>query len=302
MQTATVFNIQKFSLNDGPGIRTVVFLKGCPLRCYWCSNPESQVREPQVEWNERACIGCGRCLEELPGARAIKTGSRRHVDVGTLDARDEHVRRAVQACPMRALSVVGETKDVEEVLEECLKDLPFYRQSGGGVTISGGEPLVWPDFCRELVERLHEEGVDTNMETTAHVNPAAFDAVTRLLDHVYIDMKHGGPREHRAGTGVENDLILANTAHAIAAGTDVLVRIPVIPGFNDSVQVAGMMAARLAEVGATRVQLLPFHNFGESKYDLLGRDYRLRGRKGLQPEDLEAYQKVFSDAGIDTFF
>ena len=131
---------------------------------------------------------------------------------------------------------------------------------------------------------------------------AAFDAVTRLLDHVYIDMKHGGPREHRAGTGVENDLILANTAHAIAAGTDVLVRIPVIPGFNDSVQVAGMMAARLAEVGATRVQLLPFHNFGESKYDLLGRDYRLRGRKGLQPEDLEAYQKVFSDAGIDTFF
>ncbi len=302
MQTATVFNIQKFSLDDGPGIRTVVFLKGCPLRCYWCSNPESQVRAPQVEWDEGACTGCGRCLEEVPGAPTAVTGGKRHVAVSALDARDGHVRRSVQACPTRALSVVGKTMEVEEVVDECLKDLPFYRQSGGGVTISGGEPLVWPDFCAELIARLREEGVDTNMETTAHVDPTTFDAVTGLLDHIYIDMKHASSDAHHAGTGVENDLVLANAARAISTGGDVLVRIPLIPGFNDSAQEAGMMATRLREMGAARVQLLPFHNFGESKYDLLGRDYRLRGRRGLHPEDLEGYRTVLLNAGIDAFF
>lgn len=302
MQTATVFNVQKFSLDDGPGIRTVVFLKGCPLRCYWCSNPESQLRRPQLEWNARSCVGCRACLAACPGTPAAGPDERRHVDVRAVNAESPEARAAVAGCPDRALSVAGRTRTTEDVFEECMQDEPFYLQSGGGVTLSGGEPLTWPDFCVELLTRLREAGVDTNVETTAHVAPEVFDRVTALLDHAYIDMKHWDAAAHREGTGVENDLILANTRRAIERGLDVLVRTPVIPGFNDSTEDARHFAERLHEVGASRVQLLPFHNFGESKYDLLGRDYRLHGKVTLHPEDLEEFRQAYVDAGIDAFF
>lgn len=302
MQTATVFNVQKFSLDDGPGIRTVVFLKGCPLRCYWCSNPESQLRRPQLEWNARSCVGCRACLAACPGVAAAGPEDRRHVDVRAVDAASPEAEAAVAGCPGRALTVAGRTRTTEDVFEECMQDEPFYLQSGGGVTLSGGEPLTWPDFCVELLTRLRDAGVNTNVETTAHVAPEVFDRVTALLDHAYIDMKHWDAAAHREGTGVENDLILANTRRAIERGLDVLVRTPVIPGFNDGIEDARRFAERLHEVGATRVQLLPFHNLGESKYDLLGRDYRLHGLANLHEEDLEGFRQVYVDAGIDAFF
>lgn len=301
MQYATIFNIQKFSLDDGPGIRTVVFLKGCPLRCYWCSNPESQRRAPQLEWDAKACTGCGTCLAALPGAPARELDGKRHVDIRALDAASEDASRAIAACPARALKVVGERKSTAEVVEECMQDEPFYEQSGGGVTLSGGEPLLWPDFCVELLEALRERGVDTNIETTAHAAPDVFDRVVGLLDHAFIDMKHGDAACHRAGTGVDNDLILRNTARAIAAGVDVLVRTPIIPGFNDRPEDARLMAERLAEVGAARVQLLPFHNYGENKYRMLDRSYELEGALGLHPEDLAELRAVYQEAGIDAF-
>ena len=302
MQTATVFNVQKFSLDDGPGIRTVVFLKGCPLRCYWCSNPESQARAPQLEWNEKSCVGCRACLAACPGAPAAGPEEKRHVDVRAVDAESPEAEAAVAGCPGRALSVAGRTRTTADVLEECLQDEPFYEQSGGGVTLSGGEPLTWPDFCCELLGMLREAGVDTNVETTACVPEADFERICALLDHAYIDMKHWDATRHREGTGADNRLILANTRRAIEGGLDVLVRTPVIPGFNDGLDDARRFAERLAEVGATRVQLLPFHNFGESKYDLLGRDYRLHGQVTLHPEDLEEFRAAYLGAGIDAFF
>lgn len=302
MQSATVFNVQKFSLDDGPGIRTVVFLKGCPLRCYWCSNPESQLRAPQLEWDEKSCVGCGACVAACPSAGAVEVGGKRHVDVRAVDASSEEGRAAVEGCPARALSVAGRTRTTEDVLEECLQDEPFYQQSGGGVTLSGGEPLTWPDFSCELLGRLREAGVDTNIETTACVRAEDFDRACALLDHAYIDMKHWDAARHREGTGVTNELILANTRRAIENGVDVLVRTPVIPGFNDDVEDARRLAERLAGVGAARVQLLPFHNFGESKYDRLGRDYRLHGRTNLHEEDLADFRQAYLDAGIDAFF
>ena len=302
MQTATVFNVQKFSLDDGPGIRTVVFLKGCPLRCYWCSNPESQLRRPQLEWNARSCVGCRACLAVCPDAPAAGPEDRRHVDVRAVDAESPEAAAAVAGCPGRALSVAGRTRSTGDVFEECMQDEPFYQQSGGGVTLSGGEPLTWPDFCVELLGLLREAGVDTNVETTAHVPARDFERVTELLSHAYIDMKHWDATAHREGTGVNNDLILANTRAAIERGVDVLVRTPVIPGFNDGIEDARRFAERLHEVGATRVQLLPFHNLGESKYDLLGRDYRLHGLANLHEEDLEGFRQAYLDAGIDAFF
>ena len=302
MQSATVFNIQKFSLNDGPGIRTVVFLKGCPLRCLWCSNPESQHREPQLEWKASACTGCGTCVGLCPQASAITTVGKRHVDVRKLRGDSPEAAAAIEACPARALSCVGETKTVDEVLETCLQDRLFYEDSGGGVTLSGGEALTWPEFDIELLSRLHGEGVDTCIETEAYVPTATFEAVAEHLDHLLIDLKHWDSSAHERGTGGGNGLVLANLRRAFDMGKDVLVRTPVIPGFNDGVEDARHMARILLDVGTTRVQLLPFHSFGESKYDLLGWEYHLHGTQNLHPEDLAEYARAYQDEGVEAFF
>ena len=302
MQTATVFNIQKFSLNDGPGIRTVVFLKGCPLRCAWCANPESQARAPQLEWKESACAGCGKCLSVTPGTGAREISGKRHVDVRGLRGDSDEARAAVAACPTRALSVVGENKTVDEVIQVCLQDQPFYEDSGGGVTLSGGEALMWPDFCEELLDHLHKEGVDTCIETEAHVSPRVFQRMTGLLDHMLIDLKHVDPQRIARHTGGRADLMLENLRWALANHPDVLPRTPVITGFNDSVDDARAMARWLRETGATRVQLLPFHNFGEGKYALIDMPYSLRGVKNLRPENLATYRQVYLNEGIDAFF
>ena len=302
MHTATVFNIQKFSLNDGPGIRTVVFLKGCPLRCAWCSNPESQRRAPQLEWKESACIGCGACLAAAPGADAVEYAGKRHVDVRTLRGYTPEAQAAIRACPTRALTCTGETKTVDEVLRVCLQDQPFYEDSDGGVTLSGGEALTWPDFCEALLVRLHEEGIDTCIETEAHVSPQVFQRIAAHLDHLLVDLKHVDSARLKERTGVDDHLMLANLRWAIEQGLDVLPRTPVIPGFNDSLDDARAMARWLREAGATRVQLLPFHNFGESKYELLDMPYTLHGVKNLHPEDLEDYRQAYLDEGIDAFF
>ena len=302
MQSATVFNIQKFSLNDGPGIRTVVFLKGCPLRCAWCANPESQSRTPQLEWKQSACVGCGACVAAAPDAKAVEHAGKRHVDVRGLRGDSSQGKAAVAACPTHALTCTGETKTVDEVLKVCLQDKPFYEDSGGGVTLSGGEALTWPDFCAELLGCLHEEGIDTCIETEAHVPAKTFQRIAASLDHMLIDLKHVDATKVRTHTAGQADLMLHNLRWAIAHHPDVLPRTPVIPGFNDGEDDARAMAAWLRNAGATRVQLLPFHNFGESKYELLNMPYTLRGMENLHPEELRDYRQIYLDEGIEAFF
>jgi pyruvate formate lyase activating enzyme len=302
MESATIFNIQKFSLNDGPGIRTVVFLKGCPLRCAWCANPESQARTPQLEWKESACVGCGACLAAAPHARSVTYAGKRHVDVRALRGDTEAGRAAVSACPARALTCTGETRTLDEVLAVCLQDQPFYEDSGGGVTLSGGEALTWPDFCEELLLALHDHGVDTCIETEAHVAPEVFRRIAAHLDHMLIDLKHVYPGKLSEQAGARADLMLDNLRWALANHPDVLPRTPVIPGFNDGLDEARAMAHWLRDAGGTRVQLLPFHNFGEGKYALIDKPYALGGKANLHPSDLTDYQQVWLDEGIEAFF
>lgn len=297
-----VFNIQKFSLNDGPGVRTVVFLKGCPLRCAWCANPESQRRSPEVEWKASACVGCGTCISQAPGAGTAQSGGKLHVDVRNLRGDSDEAKAAVAACPARALSIVGKVRTVEEVLAVCLQDKPFYEESGGGVTLSGGEALVWPDFCVSLLTCLHDEGIDTCIETEGHVPAATFRRAAPLLDHLLFDLKHVDRARHLTATGVDGQLMFDNLGWAIAQGMDVTVRTPVIPGFNDGPEEARAMARALREVGATSVQLLPFHNFGEGKYALLDRDYAFHGVPNLHSDDLMAYRQAYLDEGVEAFF
>ena len=294
-----VFNIQKFSIHDGPGIRTTVFLKGCPLRCRWCSNPESQLPGVQILYHSDSCLHCGKCVQICPEkAMTAGEGGRIRIDfhkcTGCLSC--------VKGCPGRALTGEGEYMTAEEVTEVCMQDMDFYEESGGGVTISGGEGMAQPDFTQALVRMLKEKGVHTAIETTGCVSPDVFHRLAPLFDLLLFDVKHFDLEKHRKGTGAGTDLIHKNLRWAAGQGLSILPRIPVIPGFNADLSDAEGIAALLEDMGLGRVQLLPFHQMGERKYEFLNRDYEMKNLKALHPEDLTDYQKVFLDHGIDCFF
>jgi pyruvate formate lyase activating enzyme len=248
-----LFNIQKFSLHDGPGIRTVVFFKGCPLYCKWCSNPESQQAEPCFIEEENKNIFDSRYYS------------------------------------------------VEETLKICLQDRHFYEDSGGGVTLSGGEPLTQPDFAIALLQSLREKGIHTALETSGYAPQKIFSNISVLSDLILFDIKHYDERRHVEGTGVDNGLILANLKNALAMNIQIMPRLPVIPGYNDSLDDAHAFAALLNSLGLKSVQLLPFHQLGERKYDLLNIPYQMRGIPQLHEEDLEEFKEIISAAGIACF-
>ena len=293
----TIFNIQKYSVNDGPGIRTVVFFKGCPLRCRWCSNPESQSAKVQILWDHKKCIHCLHCMQICPVKAISNTDDRIRIDHGKCIG----CQKCVRECPGYALTSEGETKDIQEILDVVLQDVAFYEESGGGITLSGGEVMVQPDFAAELLKAAREEGLHTCIETTGFTSKETFSKVIENVDYILMDMKHADPVKHRNGTGVSNEIIIENMKYAISTGKQVLPRIPVIPGFNDTVEDAEKIADLLLETGADRCQLLPFHQFGENKYELLGLEYEYKNENAYHREDLEDYLKIYTDKGIKAF-
>lgn len=297
-KTGVIFNIQKFSVNDGPGIRTVVFFKGCPLHCRWCSNPESQLLKPQVLWDQKKCINCHHCLEVCPNNAISLLHEHIHIDAAACNG----CKHCVVACPHTALELEGEIKTVQEVMDIVLQDQVFYDESSGGITLSGGEVLTQPEFAIELILAAKEKGLHTCCETTGYASPVIFDRVTEHIDYVLFDMKHWDPIKHKEGTGVTNELPLSNMKRAIEKGKEVLPRIPVIPGFNDSLEDAMGLANALHDVGAKKCQLLAFHQFGENKYHLLDKRYEYQDTPSLHSEDLQDYLQKFIDNGIQAFF
>lgn len=251
-----IFNIQHFSLHDGPGIRTTVFLKGCPLRCPWCANPESQRRRPE----------------------------------SILDAQT------------KKQTTIGEERTVDEIIAEVLKDIDFYEESGGGLTLSGGEIFAQFHFAKSILQQAKAKGLHTAIETTAYVEPQKFAELIEYVDFIYTDLKHYNTLKHRQVTGVQNNLIIQNIQYAFAHHKQIVLRIPVIPGFNDSLIDAKHFAQLFNEHQITDVQLLPFHQFGENKYQLLGRKYEFEDVKALHPEELQEYRQVFCDHGINCYF
>ena len=294
-----VFNVQKFSIHDGPGVRTTVFLKGCPLRCQWCANPESQLPGVQILYDETKCLRCGQCVRRCP-EQALNMDEDKRVHVNF--QRCSGCLLCTQQCPGKALTHEGERKSVEELVDVCLQDRAFYEESGGGVTISGGEGMAQPDFTETLAAALRERGIHTAIETTGCVSEDVFRRLAPLFDVLLFDVKHYDPARHQEGTGVRNERIIKNLAWAKDNGLQILPRIPVIPGFNDSLEDAEGIALLLNQIGLKRVQLLPFHQMGERKYEFLNRDYVLKDVKALHPEDLTEYRHVFLDAGLDCFF
>ena len=298
MEKGITFNIQKFSIHDGPGIRTTVFFKGCPLRCEWCSNPESQIKNVQILHDQSKCSYCLSCVAACPNGAITHEDNKIIINEGKCVG----CLTCVNSCPNRALSYEGDYQTIEEIVDICMQDIDFYEESGGGVTISGGEGMSQPEFLKRLIAELKKNSVHVAIETTGYVKKETFEELARELDLLLFDVKHYDREKHYNGTKVYNDLIVENLKWAIDNEIEVLPRIPVIPDFNDSLEDAEGLAKLLVEVGAKKVQLLPFHQFGEKKYELLNRNYKYKNKKALYPEDLEEYQKIFEDKGLNCFF
>lgn len=275
-----IFNIQKFSLHDGSGIRTLIFLKGCPLACKWCANPEGQSYTPELAYNPDKCIGeaeCDRC-------RAV-------CDVGAIGLREDgkaEIKRemctdcgkCVEACPSQALELFGKSMDVEEVIRIVEEDSRFYARSGGGLTLSGGEPVSQTEFVLELLKTARGRGIDTALETSGLCKWEDLERVCRHVNEVFYDIKTLDGQRHEEATGVGNVRILENLRRLCEAfpKMPITVRTPVVPDFNDSPEHIRTIVEFLDELpGPVAYELLPYHRFGEAKYDQLGKACPLKG-------------------------
>lgn len=298
MQTGVIFNIQKFSINDGPGIRTVVFFKGCPLHCKWCANPESQLAKIQILWDKKKCLHCHHCLEICLQKAIFLKDDNIFIDTNKCTL----CKQCINTCPQKALTSEGEIKTVQQVLDIVLQDEVFYEESDGGITLSGGEFLMQTQFAEELLIAAKEKNLHTCCETTGFCTPEKFQHIIQYIDYILFDLKHWDSQRHLEGTGIDNKLILTNMKYAISTGKKVLPRIPVIPKFNDSLEDAKKFCNILHNVGSNQCQLLPFHQFGENKYHLLNKQYAYENQPALHREDLQEYLQIFLDNDIHAFF
>ncbi len=269
-----VFNIQKYSVHDGPGIRTIVFLKGCPLSCRWCSNPESQRLEPELAFNPGRCLTfskCTRCLQAcLRGAIIREADDSLRIDRTLCDGCPKN---CAQACPSQGLIVYGEERSVDDVLKVVEQDAAFYTRSSGGMTLSGGEPLLQADFALALLREARRRRIKTAVETCGMVPWKTMEAAAQYLNYVLYDIKHMDSAVHQEQTGRPNEAILDNFRRlaGLEAETPILVRTPVIPGFNDSEEAIAAIAEFVRPYPNARFEMLPYHRLGTQKYLFLDR-------------------------------
>lgn len=273
---ATITNVQRFSLHDGGGIRTVVFLKGCPFRCPWCCNPENLSSEPETSFKERLCIRCSP-----------------RPDGGPCQTRPED-------CPTGAKKLLGRSRTVDDLLAEVVRDRSFYEESDGGVTVSGGECLLRQDFLCAFLEACHEEGISTAVETTLAVPLADAGRLVAACDAFLVDFKIADRARSLEATGIDPEVRDANVRSVLSAGGRVVARMPIIPGFTDDAACVGSNVSRIRELGVTRVDVLPFHQLGQGKYDSLGRSYGLRDVPQLSERDVADVVARCKAAGLKT--
>ncbi|MEA4907992.1 MAG: glycyl-radical enzyme activating protein [Chloroflexi bacterium] len=290
--TGIVFDIQRYCIHDGSGLRTNVFLKGCPLACAWCSNPESQSREPELALFENSCVHCGQFDMPCPQAwERISSGE-------TVDVRPDFIERA-DLCPGGSLRWIGRTMNAGSVIDEVLRDRPFY-QDGGGLTLTGGEPTLQPHFARALLCLAKAGEIDTAMETSGYTAWKVLEDLLPFLDEILFDLKHVDEARHKAYTSRENHLILQNLKQLDQRRAPVRLRIPLIPGFNatpqDQERIAGYAAG---EFSFRVVDLLPYHTLGKPKYRALQRPNLWEQHSRLSSEEVEAIQKIWQSFGFD---
>jgi len=298
---ALIFNIQKYNMYDGPGIRTLVFFKGCPLRCQWCSNPEGQSRQFQVLYKREQCVLCGACVPVCPvGIHRLAPGGRSHV----MDRNLECVgcRKCEQTCSAGALAVTGEFKTISEIMQIIEEDKPFYETSGGGVTLGGGEALMQPEAAANLLMACKQQSIGTAIETCGYVRPEIVAKVAGSVDLFLYDLKHMDSDRHYELTGVRNETILGNLKQLLESRHTVKIRVPVLKGVNDGNSELDQLVRFLKPYSEHKnfkgIDLLPYHKMGVHKYSQLDREYPIKGEPGLSEADLERIESRIRQHGI----
>lgn len=296
---ALIFNIQKYNMYDGPGVRTIVFFKGCPLRCRWCSNPESQGRGYELLYKHNQCINCGACVGVCPaGVHGMVDGAHR-ID---RTARCIGCQRCVEVCKGSALTVAGEQKTISELLAVIEEDRPFYEVSGGGVTLGGGEALMQPEAAAGLLMACTQKGIDTAMETCGYALPAALERVAPHTNLFLFDMKHMDSQKHYEGTGVRNESILNNLTWLLENRFNVQIRVPMLKDYNDDPENMSMMVRFLKPYSKQKnlkgIDVLPYHKMGVHKYTQLDREYPLPGDPRMDEPSLERAVRILDELEI----
>ena len=305
-----VFDIQRFTVHDGPGIRTEVFLKGCPLRCLWCHSPESQNMKSDITLVEIRCIGvenCGECLKVCPTG-ALKEGKTKYSNIQKEKIQLINIDRLIcnscgrctEVCPSNALSIIGKKMSIDKILEIIEKDRTFYLRSNGGITISGGEPMLQYEFLLALLKECKKKGLHTCLDTTGYAKWKLYKNIIRYVDLVLYDLKHMDSKKSKVYTGKPNELILENAKKIAAQGVAMQIRIPIIPGYNDSEENLHATGKFCIELGAAvkEVQLLPYHRLGVVKYERLNRKYELKKVEPPNEEHMKLCKSIIEFYGL----
>lgn len=290
-----IFDIQRYSINDGPGIRTTVFFKSCPLGCLWCDNPESQSKMPELIYLSSLCTNCHRCVAVCPsGATTVGPDGQMRIDRSLCQV----CGKCAEVCPNEARVIIGKLMTVEEVFQVVSKDTLFYRNSGGGVTASGGEPLHQPEFLKALLTRCQEAGMHTTLDTCGLAEWSTVADILEHVDLVLFDLKHMDSEMHGRLTGVSNETILQNLER-IAKLKVVIVRIPLIPDYNDSETNIEASGQFLSSIGISRVDVVPYHQLGMGKYERLGKKYALSDVAPMSDERTEICIRILERYGLE---
>ncbi|WDV44590.1 glycyl-radical enzyme activating protein [Clostridiaceae bacterium M8S5] len=282
-----IFNIQKYSINDGPGIRTTVFLKGCPLDCIWCHNPESQNTYKEITYDDKKCISCKSCVANCKNGCFTESQSNIRVNFETCSMCSE----CESQCPSEAIKILGHSKSVKEIIDEVIKDRMFYEESGGGVTFSGGEPMMQIDFLNSLLDHAKSKGLHTAIDTSGYCSEEDIDKIIDKVDLFLYDIKHMDEEKHIKLTGHSNKQILKNLQKLITHSKNIWIRIPIIPTINDEIENILKIGEFLNSLNQKKVFLLPYHNISKDKYIKLSRNYALND---IKTRSHEYYEQIAS--------
>ncbi len=294
VDSAIIFDIQRFSIHDGPGIRTTIFFKGCPLACAWCQNPESHKVAPEAAFYKEYCRMCFRCKEACPEGAILEDREHR-VDYSRCKA----CGMCPDVCLHNAIRIIGREWTADALAHEVMKDRDFFEDSGGGVTLSGGEPMLHAAFLREFLPLVKDAGIHINIETCGQFRWEHMERIIPYLDLIYFDIKHMDGEEHRKHTGASNRVILENFMKLAAVFPGLQARMPVVPGINDEPDNIVATARFLKEQGQKTVHCLPYHSMGEAKLVRISTKLKPLGINGPTGEHMKRIQELFREQGID---
>ena len=295
-QKGLIFNIQRFSLHDGPGIRTTLFFKGCPLNCLWCQNPEGLSSNKELFQSSTKCIGCKSCLNKCPEGAISFNAQEAVIDRNSCKL----CLTCTDNCPTGALEAIGKDMTINEITVEVLKDRVIFEESGGGVTLSGGEPLLQLDFVTDLLKAMKELNINTAVETSGYASMEALERVSPWTDLFLYDIKLIDPEESKKYTGISSKPAIDNFKYLAQNGSLLTVRMPLIPGINDHRDHLRLVADTLKENGINELELIPYHNLGANKYRGLNMDYQLQELEPPSNKQLAAVREIFLSEGIST--